>query len=319
VADDGLPNEWIIVNNDYGLVVQNASPLIGSPITTTVNVPELSLAKYAGQSQVFAGSSLEYLLFVGNVGGQARRLIVSDTLPANTTFGGCACTQTSLEGVSGSTPLEATSCGSSFACELDESAVVWRVDEMDGNRTLQMTFWVTVDAGLPEGSLIVNDTYAVAAEGVGPLSGSSPVTTTVRQLRVSISKAAWPNPVTASQQLHFTITVRNEGGPLQDLTVSDLLPSGASYIGCGGALCEFNDAEPPTVRWWLSSLPGNSERKLTLRVYPDDVPGSILVNEFYSVRIPAADRQISGDPVEVIVIDPSWQRYYLPLLLSSTP
>jgi uncharacterized repeat protein (TIGR01451 family) len=317
-ADEGLPNEWPIVNDDYGLVAQNAPPLIGSPITTTVNVPDLSLVKFARQSQVYAGSPLEYSVFVGNVGGQARRLVVSDTLPANTTFGGCACTQISLARASGWASQAAISCGLSFVCKLEEDTVVWRVDEMDGNRSLQMTFWVTVDAGLSEGSLIVNDTYAVAAEGVGPLSGGPPVTTTVRQLRVSISKVAWPNPVTTSQQLLFTITVRNQGGLLQDLTVSDLLPSGTSFVGCGGALCDFDDAEPPTVRWWLSSLPGNSARKLTLRVYPDDMDGSMLVNESYSVWIPAADRQITGEPVEVIVIDPSWYHFYLPVVLNPT-
>jgi uncharacterized repeat protein (TIGR01451 family) len=317
-VDDGLPNEWPIVNDDYGLVAQNAPALIGSPVTTTVNVPELSLVKFARQSQVYAGSSLEYSLIVGNVGGQARRLVVSDTLPAHTTFGGCDCTQINLVGALGLEPRAVASCDSSFVCALEEETVVWRIGEMDGDRSLLMTFWVTVDAGLSEGSLIVNDSYAVAAEGVGPLPGGSPVTTTVRQLRVSISKVAWPNPVMLNQPLLFTITVRNQGGLLQNLTVSDLLPSGASYIGCGGALCDFNDAEPPTVRWWLSSLPTNSARKLTLQVYPNDIDGSILVNEFYSVWIPEADRRIAGEPVEVTVIDPSWYRFYLPLLLSPT-
>jgi len=316
-ADDGLPNGWPIVNADYDLLAQNAPPLVGLPVTTTINVPELTLVKFAFRDQVFAGSRLDYGMLVGNTGGQARHLVVSDTLPANTTYGGCDCTvvRADAEGLASQT---SASCGLSFACELDGDTILWQVDEMDGNRSLQMTFWVTVDAGLSEGSLIVNDTYAVAAEGVLPLLGSTPVTTTVRQLRVSISKVAWPNPVTVSQTLFFTITVRNEGSLLRDLTVSDLLPSGASFGGCGGALCEFRADELPSVRWWLSSLPGNVERKLTLWVYPNDLAGSKLVNEFYSVWIPAASQQITGERVEVTVMNSSWYRFYLPLVLSPT-
>jgi hypothetical protein len=311
-ANDGLPNGWTIVNVDYWLVAENAPFLSGPPVTTTVEMPKLSLTKWAFRNEVFAGSRLDYGILLGNTGGGVRNLVVSDTLPLNSAFGGCSCTDAGDAALSVS---ESTIYGASYTCGMEGDEVVWRVGRLIGNHSLQMTFWVTADVGLAEGDLIVNNKYMVGADNVPLLPGSPAVTTTVRRLDVSISKLAWPNPVTVSQQLFFTITVENDGSLLQDLTVSEILPDGVRFSDCGGALCEFSYNEQRAVRWWLPTLPADSKRELTLRAFPSNVTGDLLINAFYSVWIPAARQSIMGSPVEVTVINPYPQRRYLPIML----
>jgi uncharacterized repeat protein (TIGR01451 family) len=344
-AGEELANGWSIVNADYRLVAEDAPLLSGPPVTTTVNLAILSLVKWAFPNEVYAGSRLDYTLLVGNTGGRASHVVISDTLPAHTTFGGCNCALTGLADVPELSPQEsgfgstlhqrpersdglckhpelvegelAKVYGASSTCSLEGDKVVWYVDEMAGGRSLQMAFWVTVDAALSEGASIVNGDYAVVADHLPPLVGSPPVTTTVHELLVEVSKAAWPNPVTVSQQLFYTITVQNDGSLLQNVTVTDLLPGGVSYVACGGALCELGQGDEPEVRWWLPTLPANSERELTLRVSVGNVESSTLVNGFYGAWIPAAGRRVMGTPVRVKVLNPLWGYLYLPILFQS--
>jgi uncharacterized repeat protein (TIGR01451 family) len=315
--DEGLRDGWTIVNADYRLAAQNAPLLAGLPVTTTVRVAELSLLKWAFRDEVFAGSRLGYGILVGNTGSGASNLVVSDTLPTHTKFAGCDCTIAGVESATDSAVDGRGVCGAPFTCGMEGNTLVWRVDEIAARHSLQMTFWVTVEAGLSEGTSVINEGYAVAADCAPPVMGSPPVTTTVRELRLSISKAAWPDPVRLGQELLFTITLRNEGSLVQDLTVTDLLPSGVSFTSCEGALCELSDAGQPEVIWWLPSLSAGDERELFMRVIPERVDDDRLVNASYSVWVPAAARRVWGMPVEVAVLGPFKYCFYLPVLSTS--
>jgi uncharacterized repeat protein (TIGR01451 family) len=165
--------------------------------------------------------------------------------------------------------------------------------------------------------VITNDNYAVVADGLAPLVVNQPVTTTVREMIVLVSNVAWPDPVPISQQLWYTITVQNHSGLLQNLLVTDLLPSGVSFVSCGGALCQIGGSSGREVSWWLPTLPVASAQQLTLQVAVHSVPSGTLVNEFYGVWIPATRQSVMGAPVAVQVSSlPGWQdRLYLPILV----
>lgn len=319
LPDEGLANGWLIVNSSYGAVADGIALVSGPPVTTTISVAVLNLNKWAFPLEVFAGSRLDYTLRVENSGGRATQLVVSDTLPAHTTFGGCDCSLSGL--ATGSAEQVPVFCGATFVCYLQNDTVVWRVDDLMSGRALQMTFWVTTEPTLSEGTLIVNQSYTLTAEHVAPLVGSVPVTTPVHQLLVTISKTAHPNPVTTGQQLLYTITLQNPGSALNNLTITDLLPVGTSFVTCGGALCELDGGLLPYVRWWIPSLAAGSAQDLTMRVLVGDVGGDRLINAFYGIWVPAASQRVAGVPVEVAVINPySDLRYiYLPLVLRDYP
>jgi uncharacterized repeat protein (TIGR01451 family) len=243
------------------------------PVVAFYRPPSLSLTKSADLEGVYAGSRLNYSLQVDNSGGLARNLVVSDVLPARTTFSGCDC------------QIESGACDASFTCGLEGDRVVWSVGELAADSALEMILWVTVDASLSDGELIVNDDYAAVADGVGLQSGP-PVTTPVHQFHVSVSKTAWPNPVMVGQELTYTIRVTKSGSFLKDVQVTDLLPSGVSYVedNCEGG--------------WDCTFVEDNEAKSEV--------GDVV----YSWHI-------SGEPLEVRVLDPA-HYVYLPLVLSGS-
>jgi uncharacterized repeat protein (TIGR01451 family) len=189
---------------------------------------------------------------------------------------------------------------------------------MELGRMLQMASWVTVDTGLSDGTVIAKAELAATTDRLAPFVVSQPVTTTVRQLFLTVTGDASPNPITVGQDLQFTITVRNDGGPLQSVTVTDRLPSGVSFLGCGGALCEFG-GDQPEVKWWLSSLPSEGEQELTLRVSVGYSESGVLVNDLYGAWVPEARRFAKGQPITVNVSSAPSQPFslHLPLLFSS--
>jgi uncharacterized repeat protein (TIGR01451 family) len=318
-VDEGLPNGWPIVNADYWLVADDAPTITGQPVTTTVGVPDLSLTKWAVREEVFTGSRLQYGILVRNRGGLARNLVVSDTLPAHTTYSDCDLSAAFMADGLGPQRQEQHASGAAFTCGLEGDTVVWRVDELADDRSLQMTFGVTVDGGLSEGALIVNDSYAVTADYAPVVQGSVAVTTTVRRLNVYVSKVAWPDPVTVTEQLYFTITVENSGSLLKELLVTDVLPSGVSFVDCGGALCDFVGGSRPWVKWWLPELPENSKRELSVRIYPGFLRSGTFVNALYGVWIPAAGRRVVGEPVGVGLINPFTYHIFLPVVVRDWP
>jgi uncharacterized repeat protein (TIGR01451 family) len=265
-----------------------------------VGMPAFVLDVWASRDEVFAGSRLEYSLLVHNMGGLARQLVVSDELPAFLTYGGCDCANAGKPPIAGPLSSMTGGCGVSFSCGLEGGNVVWRVDEVDPDRLLQLTFWAAVDSGLSDGTMIVNEDYAMAAELMTPLVINQPVTTTVRELLLTVASQAWPNPVDVGQRLQLTITLRNDGGLLENVTVTDRLPSELSYVGCEGALCELASNQSD-VHWWLPSLPGNSEQQLTLQAVVQNPEGDAIIHDSYGAWVPEAGRFVMGPPMSIKV------------------
>jgi uncharacterized repeat protein (TIGR01451 family) len=106
-------------------------------------VAELNILKWALRDEVFAGSRLDYGILVSNNGDRATNLVVTDTLPVHTAFGDCDCVLGGLRPASASEIAKNGFCGAPFSCGLEGNAVMWKVEKIAANRSLQKTFWVT--------------------------------------------------------------------------------------------------------------------------------------------------------------------------------
>jgi uncharacterized repeat protein (TIGR01451 family) len=118
--------------------------------------PVLRISKVATPDPVLVNTSLLYQIKVTNLGNQATLLVVTDTIPANTSY------------IFGS----ASSGG-----QLDGNTVAWTLPVLNHGDTATLTFQVKVLGG----SKIVNDTYAVRCEE-GVSAYGEPVVTRVRYL-----------------------------------------------------------------------------------------------------------------------------------------
>ncbi len=129
-------------------------PVEVTAVAYITDKPVLRIAKIATPDPVMVGNSLLYKIQVTNLGQQATRLVVTDTIPANTSY---------IIGTASSGGL------------LENNVIRWNLPVLDPGETLNLTFQVTVQGGVA----IINDSYEVSCDE-GVFAYGEPVITRVK-------------------------------------------------------------------------------------------------------------------------------------------
>jgi uncharacterized repeat protein (TIGR01451 family) len=193
-------------------------------VTVTAASADLSVAKTDSPDPVSAGSNITYTVTVTNNGpSDAESVTLSDTIPTNTTFvsnsgaAGWSCTNPSAGGtgtISCSNPTFANGAKSVF------------------------TIVVKVNANTAAATTITN-TATVTSTTSDPTPGnnSATATTTVNtSADLAITKTDSPDPVSAGNNITYTINVTNNGpSDAQSVTLSDTIPTNTTFVSNSGA------------------------------------------------------------------------------------
>src|SRR5207249_3859507 len=139
-ATSPLASGTVITNATYGIDSNETAPVAGAAITTTVSsVPVLSISKTDAPDPVNAGSNITYTLSYSNTGNaNASGVIITDTIPANTTF---------VSATGGGTPAA--------------GVVTWNVGALGAGSSSSVQLVVQVTSPLANGTLISNSTYGI--------------------------------------------------------------------------------------------------------------------------------------------------------------
>jgi uncharacterized repeat protein (TIGR01451 family) len=187
-----LPGGSTVTNNNYTIRSGDGEPNGGPPVITTVSEPILRVTKGAADT-VYTGENLTYTLNYSNIGtAAANNVVISDPVPAGTTF------------------VSATAGGTLVA-----GNVVWNIGTVNAGTGGSVSFTVNVTA--PGGSTIVNSGYNIRGDGVPPYTGE-PVTT-----RVLEPPPIWPPHICVSRiRLDGSATGPFPPGPVtvQGITVN---------------------------------------------------------------------------------------------------
>ncbi len=185
--------------------------------TTTVNAAaDLSVTLSASPDPVVASGTLTYLIDVDNAGPNAASgITVTDQLPGgNVTF------------------LDAT--GSGWTCAASGQVVTCT----RGSLLVGAAPTITLHIRAPSAATILTDTATVTSTSsdLNPTNNMATTTTTVSSAAdLSIAVTDSPDPVGTGADLTYTLSVANAGPSVaQALTVSDVLPAGASFISAIG-------------------------------------------------------------------------------------
>jgi uncharacterized repeat protein (TIGR01451 family) len=170
-----------------------------------------------------AGETFDYTVVVGN--GDAAAIIdvsLSDPLPAGTTF------QAITFPVDWSCTTPAVGTNGSIDCSASTLA---------GNATAAFIITVRVDNGVAAGTVITN-----TAEGGTESQQNDPSndtasanTTIVVAPSVGVTVSDSPDPVTAGNDLTYTIQVGNEGGDAPDVTLTFTPPPSTTFVSLAPA------------------------------------------------------------------------------------
>ncbi|HZF09807.1 MAG TPA: ExeM/NucH family extracellular endonuclease [Thermoanaerobaculia bacterium] len=243
----------------------------GTATTTVAASADLSVTKVDTPDPVTAGNNLTYTITVTNAGPSAAATVaLSDTLPAGTTFvslaspGGFSCTTPSV------------GAGGTVSCSVGSLGVGSAV----------FTLVVAVDPSVASGTVLSNTaTASSATSDPNPGNESGTATTTVAaSADLSVTKVDTPDPVTAGNNLTYTITVTNVGpSAAATVSLSDLLPTGTTFVSLaspGGWSCT-NPAvgSGGTVSCTNASLGvGNAVFTLVVKVGSSVTAGTVLSN-----------------------------------------
>ena len=256
-----LANGTLITNSTYGIDSSETAPIAGAAITTTVStLPVLSISKSDAPDPVNAGSNITYTLSYSNTGNaNASGVVITDTIPANTTF------------------VSATGGGT-----LAAGVVTWNIGALNAGSSSSVQLVVQVTSPLANGTLITNSTYGIDSSETAPIAGAA-ITTTVSTLPVlSISKSDAPDPVNAGSNITYTLSYSNTGNAnASGVVITDTVPGNTTFVSAtgGGTLAAG------VVTWNIGSLNAGSSSsvQLVVQVTSPLANGTVITNPTYSI------------------------------------
>ncbi len=127
-----------------------AQEVIVEAVAYVTDKPVFAISKRASPDPVEAGSDLSYEITVWNLGQRATGLVITDSIPINTSF------------------IQANP-----QAELDDGVLTWRIPTLDSGASRNVRFRVNVGSGAE----VVNAFYGVQANGV--LKMGQPLTTII--------------------------------------------------------------------------------------------------------------------------------------------
>jgi uncharacterized repeat protein (TIGR01451 family) len=243
-----LTDGTVITNTAWVTLTQGQGA--SDTVTTTVrSVPILSLTKVDDLDPVDAGATLLYTLTVANddaANGPATGVVITDVVPANTTF--LSATPTGFSGPTG-------------------GVITWTLASaiMPGSSVV-VTFAVDVDSPLANGTILTNDAWVTSTQGVGDTDTE---TTTVQSSpSLALTKTDDPDPVAASGILTYTVTVINlntANATATGVAISDTVPGNTTFIAASASCTEMGGL----INCTLADLDPGDSASITFTVQVD--------------------------------------------------
>jgi uncharacterized repeat protein (TIGR01451 family) len=196
--------------------IQAVGPMVFNENFVNDADADLSIVKTASPSPVTAGNQLTYTFTTENNGpAGATGVTVSDPLPSSVQFVSATSSQGTVANDDGTVTVDLGSLGSGA------TATTTVVTTVDPGATGSITNTATVSGDQPDPNLSNN---------------TSTVTTPVIQSAdLALVKTATPNPVTAGNQLTYTLTTTNDGpSSATGVSIVDPLPAGVYYYSASG-------------------------------------------------------------------------------------
>ena len=200
-----------VLSNAASVTYQNPSgfqyPAVQASDDTTVQGPVLAIEKSAAPDPAVAGAILTYTLAVSNSGpGAASHVVVTDTVPENTTY---------------------LSCSGEESCVEHSGVVQWNLGSLEAYGYTSVAFVVQVDENLTTGSYLLNDDYWVASDQTARLSGEA-LSTLVNREAAFVQGYAF-----VDLNLNGVFDAGEAGFPGLEVTLPDALQTSVATDGNG--------------------------------------------------------------------------------------
>ena len=227
----------------------------------TLILPNLTISKTA-TATVNLGGDITYTLTYANTGtADAHNVVISDTLPADTTF------------------KSASNSGSH-----SNGVVTWNIATLaaaSGNQTVSFVVGAP-GKGIADQGTIASSAYSITSTETGQVNGMVAATITVRAPVLTLTNQV-ATSVEAGANLTYTLNYANTGGmAATNVAIADTLPVNTTFVSAtgGGAIDGSN-----VVTWTIASVGAgtNGSVTLTVAVTKPLVNGTKIVNQTYGI------------------------------------
>lgn len=261
-------------------------------LTIPVTLPNVTAVKSASVSDVAVGETFTYTVVTTNGGIQPiNNVILTDSLPAGTIF----------------VPGSVTVRGTVVASANPNSGI--SVGTLTAGSSATVTFQVTVQSLPASGSLLNRASVSYSSGAFTGISNSNSVTTPVYQPIIAINKSASQTNATLGDQLAYTLVVTNSGNIAAQVTVTDTIPAGLTFVP--NSVTVNGTARPgtsPLTGIALGSLSPGATATVVFRATLSTLPSPpTLENQgtaTYTYQLPSG-RNLSGSSQSNIVRIPA--------------
>lgn len=294
-APDGTQQHVVAINADLrklwitGTTTNPGNSTSEFSSAVLVRALDVGITK-TGPATAFVNTPMSYTLTVQNFGPDAPNVVVTDTLPAGSTFSSV-----------GASSLK----GTVWTCAQSSPGVVTcTTPTMVDNDTST----INIVAFAPPAAGVATNNASVSTTGanVDSTNDAASFQTTVTSAELSITKTDAPDPVRVGQPLTYTVTVTNSGtAPASAVQVTDSLDPNVVFVSAGNpewtcslsgtsVSCTYVGGKP------TGSLSGTSSFPI---VVTPTAAGSVSNTAFVSTEVPESN---SGDNSVTIIttVDP---------------
>jgi uncharacterized repeat protein (TIGR01451 family) len=260
--DDPLPAGVVaIANTACASTTTSGDPAgndCGSVTTPAQGTPALSLKKVLASGTGTPGSTLVYTLTATNNGNQGTAgVVLSETVPANTTFSAAA----SSPGWSCAAPTAGSPC----TLPLGTLA--------GGGASLARSFAVVIDNPLPAGTMNVQNTACAAS---GNLRSCATLTVPTNGApALSLTKTLSSGTGAPGSALIYALTVTNSGNQATALRLSETVPAHTTFLPASsshGWTCTPDDQASASCAFSILNLAGGGASTTVLFAVRIDSP-----------------------------------------------
>jgi uncharacterized repeat protein (TIGR01451 family) len=233
---------------DYADANGNPYDQLSDFANVTVTAPVMTITKVANTIEADPGDNITYTLTYTNSGsGIATDVVVTDTIPTDTTF-------------AGSDPIHNTSSNGTYT---------WYIGTVGAFSSGTITITVTVNAGVSDGTVLVNyGTLDYDDSNGNPYSQESDyANVTITAPVMSISKTADTSTANPGDQITYTILFVNSGtGNATNVWINDTIPADTTLVSTSPA---FDYQDNDEYMWNFDVVEGGTNVSITIIVQVD--------------------------------------------------
>src|SRR2546425_3649900 len=273
-----LANGTSLTNGTYSIDSHQTSPVSGAAVSTApLAGPTLSASMTDAPDPVAAGGNLTYTIAYTNSGATgATGVVLTDTVPANTTF------------------VSATAGGT-----LASGVVTWSPGNLAAGATGSVQMVVRIKSPLPNKTTITNSAYSIDSNETSAVGGAAVTTTVTSAPGLLIHKKHSPDPVPMGGNLTYTIDYSNTGSAdATGVVATDSVPTNTTFVSAtsGGSL------SGGVVTWNLGALPAGFAGSVqeVVRVASPVPSGTQITSDTY--QIGCAEMSPVAGPADVVSV-----------------